>query len=326
MRTRRQSEPWSMYHVYSRGAAKQVIFPEDADRLFFLEKLASLVEETGFEVFLVCLMDNHFHLGLRTSDESLSRFMQRLQTSYAVYFNHRYERSGHVIQGRFQARKVQGHRQLLQLSRYIHLNPVNTKAMDGLSLDRKLAALRAYPWSSYRGYLGLSTRHSFIDYNLVLNFFEDRKMEPARRYRVFVENGLRYSKTYLRKLIEDPGFTIRQNAVDALEDLPKESRSGPDPDWILNQCASHFNLRSVYLTEPQYYVLERTMTAKLIVEVGRRTQQEAATMLGWNSNAALSIQLRNFRKKYQDRPDVQERFDTLKAAVERAAELGKETA
>jgi REP element-mobilizing transposase RayT len=307
-----------MYHVYSRGAARQVIFPGDADRLFFLEKIAALVEETGFEVFLLCLMDNHFHLGLRTSEDSLSRFMQRLQTSYAVYFNHRYERSGHVIQGRFQARQILGSRDLLQLSRYIHLNPVNTSSMASLSLEKKLAALRSYPWSSYRGYLGLSTRHPFIEYERILNFFNNRSLEPGKRYQRFVENGLRYSRSYLNKCIVDPGFFLTQQSEDALIDRPNSATSPLDSDWILERCAAHFQLSPVYLTEPQYYVLERAMAAKLMIELGGLTQQDAALKLGWKSNAALSIQLRNFRKKCQAFPDLQERLDRLRSDLKQA--------
>lgn len=312
MRSRRQSEPWTIYHVFSRGAARQIIFPSDADRLFFLEKISSLVEETGFEVCLLCLMDNHFHLGLRTSDETLSRFMQRLQTSYAVYFNHRYRLSGHVIQGRFQARQVRGSRHLLQLSRYIHLNPVKTSRMDSLSLDRKLDALRSYPWSSYRGYLGLSTRHPFMEYDRILKFFANRSIDPAKRYQQFVENGLRYSKAYLNRFISDPGFTLTRHSDDEILDRQKAKPAPLDSDIILKHCAEHFHLRSTYLTEPQYYVLERTMTAKLMTELGGITQERAALKLGWKSNSALSIQLRNFRKKCMELPDLQHRLEHLR--------------
>ena len=304
-----------MYHVYSRGAARQVIFPSDADRLFFLEKLASLVEETGFEVSMICLMDNHFHLGIRTSEVSLSRFMQRLQTAYAVYFNRRYERSGHVIQGRFKAKQVVGSRHLLQLSRYIHLNPVLTKQAEGLNMERKLAALRAYPWSSYRGYVGLSTKHPFIEYGRVMNFFEGRAEPSPARYQRFVENGLRYSRKYLQKFIEDPGYMITQKSEDALlESNPK--KPSLSSNTIIDTCAQVLGLRAACLTEPQYYVLERTMVAKLIMEYTRKTQQKTAIQLGWNSNAALSIQLRNFRVRYQKKQDVKERFDALRRAVE----------
>jgi REP element-mobilizing transposase RayT len=125
------------YHVTSRGNERRDIFSDDTDRGRFLEILADSAAIYGTQIHAYVLMTNHFHLVVHTPQANLSRFMQRFNTTYTVYFNRRYYRRGHLFQGRYKALLVDADNYLLELSRYVHLNPVRVKPNASLSLSEK---------------------------------------------------------------------------------------------------------------------------------------------------------------------------------------------
>jgi len=114
----------AIYHVTIRGVERRTLFNDNNDCERFLECLGEAVEESGVRLYLFCLMTNHVHLLVETPQGNLSAFMHKLQTAYTVYYNLRHKRVGHLMQGRFGAKPVEGDTYLLVLSRYIHLNPV----------------------------------------------------------------------------------------------------------------------------------------------------------------------------------------------------------
>ena len=142
--------PGGLYHVTSRGNERQVVFRDDRDRLRFLERLADSLAVHDVRVFLYCLMPNHLHLLVETPKGNLDRFMGSLLTGYAVYFNLRHQRAGHLMQGRYGAQVVEGNEYLLKLSRYVHLNPVQVTEIRERSLTERIQILREYRWSSFR--------------------------------------------------------------------------------------------------------------------------------------------------------------------------------
>jgi putative transposase len=135
----------ALYHVTSRGNARQAIYLDDDDRRLFLHRLAGVVCAHGWRCLAYCLMPNHYHLLVETPRPNLSRGMQRLNATYAQGFNARHERVGHVLQGRFSAILVEREGHLLEVSRYVVLNPVRA----GL-----VASPEAYAWSSLRATVG----------------------------------------------------------------------------------------------------------------------------------------------------------------------------
>lgn len=159
------------YHITSRGNNRQNIYLDDQDRKHFLELLSGLPERFRVEVHAYVLMDNHYHLLIRTPGANASRAIQWLNVSYSLWWNRLRERCGHVFQGRFKSILVEGGSWLLDLSLYVHFNPVAT---GGLGLDKsskrlenkgykapsaeiraqRLKVLNTYPWSSYRCYAG----------------------------------------------------------------------------------------------------------------------------------------------------------------------------
>jgi len=116
--------PGAWYHVACRGNRRARIFEDDKDRLRFLKALKESVEAFNVEMHGYVLLDNHFHFLLRTPEANLGRFMQRFNTAYITYYNLRHHKSGHLYQGRYKAILVEADEYLLELSRYIHLNPV----------------------------------------------------------------------------------------------------------------------------------------------------------------------------------------------------------
>ena len=142
------------YHIIARGIGKQILFEEDADCLYFLRTVKKYRKEEGYSVIAFCLMENHFHLLLKI-DEGMDRIMQKICTTYAVYFNTKYERTGHLFQDRYKSKPIENDAYLLSVVRYIHNNPVKA----GICPADK------YRWSSWRYYNG--TLHGLVDTSLV---------------------------------------------------------------------------------------------------------------------------------------------------------------
>jgi REP element-mobilizing transposase RayT len=120
--------PDAVYHVTSRGNGRADIFHSDEDRQRFLAQLGHHLHHCAVDLYAFVLMDNHFHALVRTPRANLSRFMQRLLSSYALYARYKHHRPGHLFQGRFKAKLVEDEVYLLAVTRYIHLNPAKIAA------------------------------------------------------------------------------------------------------------------------------------------------------------------------------------------------------
>jgi putative transposase len=173
--------PGAIYHVTSRGNARAAVFVSDSDRRAFLATLAEVVERYGWLCHAYCLMGNHYHLLVETPDANLSRGMRQLNGLYTQRFNQRAGRVGHVFQGRFKAIVVGRESHLLELSRYVVLNPVRAKI-----------AVRpeGYRWSSYRATAGLESAPAWLTVGWLLAQFGARRGAARKRYREFVREGL----------------------------------------------------------------------------------------------------------------------------------------
>jgi len=142
--------PGAIYHITHRGNGKMRIFSDDHDREKFLLRLAESLDTYNVRLYMFCLMSNHIHLVCETPEGNISRFMQSLTTGYTFYYNLQHESSGHLFQGRFDSKLVEGDSYLLALTRYVHLNPVYIAAVESLPLKERVARLNRYQWSSYQ--------------------------------------------------------------------------------------------------------------------------------------------------------------------------------
>ena len=147
-RQARLDAPGLLQHVMARGIERRKIFWDDQDRQSFLERLALILDETQTQCYAWALIPNHFHLLLRTSLMPLSKVMRRLMTGYAITFNKRHKRSGHLFQNRYKSIVCEEDSYLLELIRYIHLNPLRA----GLAKDLK--ELDKYPWTGHSAIMG----------------------------------------------------------------------------------------------------------------------------------------------------------------------------
>lgn len=178
--------PDAYYHVTCRGNERRAIFKDDQDRSVFLEKLQSSLSIYGVRLHCYVLMDNHFHLVVETPKGNLSEFMRHFNVSYTGFYNRRHRRVGHLYQGRFKAILVEADSYLLELSCYVHLNPVRVGAMRREGAKGRLKHLGRYRWSSLEGYLSYGKRRSWVLYDQVLSYVGGSR----RRYGRFVEEGL----------------------------------------------------------------------------------------------------------------------------------------
>jgi putative transposase len=168
--------PGAVYHVTSRGNARAPIFLGDADQHLFLDTLGAVVEQHGWLCRAYCLMTNHYHLLLETPGANLSRGMRELNGVYAQCFNRRNNRVGHVFQGRFAGILVQRESHLLELARYIVLNPLRAGMVH---------AAEDYRWSSLRATLGLARAPAWLAHETLLETFGS-----AARYGAFIREGI----------------------------------------------------------------------------------------------------------------------------------------
>ena len=154
--------PGILHHIITRGVGRKRIFLSDTDRENFLTRLEKTSEKHEARVYAWCLMDNHFHLALRTNTIPLAKTMASLLTAYAMYFNRQNKHSGHVFQNRYKSIVVDEERYFLSLLRYIHLNPVRAAIIDSIT------ELETYPWTGHSALMG-RTHRGFQDVDAVLN-------------------------------------------------------------------------------------------------------------------------------------------------------------
>jgi len=182
-RTARLDIPGLLHHVIVRGIERRSIFLNDRDRDFFVERLSTLLQGTQTDCLAWSLMTNHFHLLLRPRDTSLSDFMRRLLTSYAVTFNLRHNRSGHLFQNRYKSLLCDEERYLLELVRYVHLNPLRSGLVGGLD------ELDAYPWCGHAVVMGKGALAGQTTEEVLGRF--GRTLKTGRKnYRSFISDGL----------------------------------------------------------------------------------------------------------------------------------------
>jgi REP element-mobilizing transposase RayT len=182
-RQSRIDAPDALHHIIVRGIERREIFLDDQDRYNFLERLGGILERTGTICYAWSLIPNHTHILLRTGTAPIATVMRRLLTGYAVSFNHRHKRHGHLFQNRYKSILCQKDPYLLELVRYIHLNPLRAKLV--VDMD----ALGKYPFCGHGVVMGKCVQ-PWQDIETVLAYF-GKKMGPARRsYRAYVTRGV----------------------------------------------------------------------------------------------------------------------------------------
>lgn len=231
------------YHVTSRGNERRPVVRDDADRQKRLDWLQRTVETYAWRLHAFVLMDNHDHLFVETPQPNLSAGMQFLNGAYTGYFNRRHRRAGHLFQGRYKAQLVEEEGYYLEVSRYIHLNPVRARCVRRPEL---------YRWSSYRGYHHLRRAVAWVTYRSVLGEFAQDQDKARAAYRRFVSAGTQekpqspFSQAFRGVLVGSRAFVdrVREMLGDAEPDpaIPEiaQLRGRPSLEVICRVVAGQF--------------------------------------------------------------------------------------
>jgi REP element-mobilizing transposase RayT len=173
--------PGAVYHITARGNRKVDIYLDDTDRLVWLQTLAEVCSQADFAVYAFCQMGNHYHLLLETINGNLARGMRQLNGVYSQYFNRRHKLVGHVFQGRYHALLVQDESYLLDVARYVVLNPVRAQLIN-MPED--------WPWSSYRMTQGTVEPPGWLDTDSLLSRLASDRQAARLEYQRFVLAGI----------------------------------------------------------------------------------------------------------------------------------------
>ena len=216
----------ALYHVTARGNAQEDIYRDDADRQQFLMLLQNTVNRYDWYCHAYCLMGNHYHLLIETGTPTLSKGMKLLNGTYTQYFNRRHQRVGHVFQGRFKAILVQKDSYLLELARYIALNPVRAQMV---------RSAKDWRWSSYRATAGYEEGDASLTAEWILAGFAKTKSVAQQRYRDFVQAGKGqpspWQKLKNQIYLGDDDFVndmqCKLDPEQSLKDIPKKHKQAP---------------------------------------------------------------------------------------------------
>ena len=210
----------ALYHVTSRGDRQESIYRDDDDREDWLAVLAQVCERFNWVVHAWCQMTNHYHLLVETADGNLSRSMRQLNRVYTQRFNRRHDEVGHLYQGRYKAILVQKESYLLELTRYVVLNPLRAGMVE---------ELEEWPWSSYCATTGLYKPPQWLDTDWLLSQFGRDRTSAISDYRRFVMDGKGVSSplkhTRYQLLLGDDSFITWHKTAQEPESLRDVSKA-----------------------------------------------------------------------------------------------------
>jgi REP element-mobilizing transposase RayT len=256
--------PGALYHLTARGNARARIYADDQDRTEFLELLGRTCERFNWHAHGYCLMDNHYHLVIETPEANLARGMRHLNGVYTQAFNRRHRKVGHLFQGRYTAILVDKDKYLLELARYVVLNPVRAGMVKSAG---------QWPWSSYRATLGKTPSPDWLNTVWLLSQLSGKRREARTRYVRFIAEGRDQPRIWQRLrgqiYLGDEAFVKKLQRHlerdDSLKEIPRaQRRTDPKPldhyarhgkdakqamaaayesgGYTLAQIASHFNV------------------------------------------------------------------------------------
>ena len=183
-RKARIDSPGALHHIIIRGIERKAIFKDNADRANFLKRLARTITEAEASCYAWVLMTNHVHLLLKTGLAPIATVMRRLLTGYAVSFNRRHRRHGHLFQNRYKSFLCEENVYLKELVRYIHLNPMRARTV------KDLKALKSYRWCGHSALMG-KAEASFQDTEYILRLFGQSFRKARRAYETYVSKGIK---------------------------------------------------------------------------------------------------------------------------------------
>ena len=273
----------AMYHVTARGNQRGKVFFTKKDYERFKEYIAAARIKFGLILHAYVLMTNHYHLIVETPQKNLSAIMHFINGSYTMYVNIKRKRTGHLFQGRYKAILVDRDNYLLELSRYLHLNPVRAKMV---------MKPEEYVHSSYQSYV-TRVPEGIVSPDTILGMSSGKRSEAARCYRDFVENALGeelenpLGKVYggmilgSKRFIKDALGRVKPERVRSPEISHRKAlRSNLGIEEIISACCEHFNVKREEITTRSLRSESRKTCIHLIKKHTSATNREIAQMFG----------------------------------------------
>ncbi len=319
------ARPWriqfegALYHILSRGNEKRDIFRDNEDRVSFMNGLGEMSARFDIDIFAYVLMNNHYHILLRTTHANLSRAMQWFGATYTRRFNNRHVRSGHLFQGRFKSIIVQNEAYLMQLSCYIHRNPLRAGVVKRLA---------DYKWSSYPAYAYVNkTPPDWLNLDLILSQFGSKD-----RNRLYREKVQRYSKEekrlwedfrhglYLgtREFVDKLKSTFLTN--DVHDEIPQQAKllRVSDPQVLLEKAARILDCNVIDFRQslriPEGYRNKRDLLIYVLWETGLYKNQEIGDLLGL-TYSSISRRVNITRERISEDSEFRKKFKQLKSQI-----------
>lgn len=308
--------PGAFYHVMLRGNCGVDIFFDDDDRYRFYLLIQQCTERYNCRVHSFCLMDNHVHLAIQVGTIPLSRIMQNLSFRYTRWINWRRKQVGHLFQGRYKPIVIDLDSYLLQLTAYLHLNPVRAGMVEFAG---------DYQWSSHRAYLAKESI-PWLSVEPVLSQLSCRVEKARQLFEEFVadQRGEGYRKEFHGKTGFDSRVYGDDTFVDqALREAVQEPLQRPGLPIVINAVKDIFDVSDMELQKPGQGVQiseKRALLAWAVQEFSCATLQELSQWLG-RDVSSLSSAARRLREKAEKDSDVEKKMEQLRETVHKFATL-----
>ncbi|NMD42744.1 MAG: transposase [Firmicutes bacterium] len=235
-----------IYHIVSRGNEKKPIFLDTGDYNHFINILGKKQGDKLFAIYAYCLMPNHYHLLLNEGENRISSIMSAINTTYAIYFNKKYNRVGHLFQGRFKSEAIEDESYFLTATRYIHNNPVSANLVDDIA---------QYPWSSYRSYLQ-DGPDKLVDRRFLLNILSPLQKDAISEF------------VYFSKQVDEPIFD--QHLGEYEKDLTSLATKAK---IFINRYLQERNLSSEQLKQKSNVTIRNELIGLLVNRSGLTVRQ-----------------------------------------------------
>ena len=262
----------ALYHIVARGNASQEIFLNDKDRKMFLYWLKDVSQFHNIICHAYCLMDNHYHLLIETPEANLSRAIRDLNGNYSQWFNTHHTRIGHLFQGRYKAYLIEKETYLLEVARYIVLNPVRAGMVD---------KPKNYKWSSYNPTAGITKTPDWLQKDWLLSNFSKNKKIAQMEYRRFVKDGFTHQNPYKDVqnsfILGSPQFVHwiweKTNGSEEQKEFPREERIVGRPS--LEEIFNHITTKQ---ERNEAIIFARLRCGYLTTEIGKHIGLDRAVV------------------------------------------------
>ena len=314
--------PGAHYHVTCRGIERRNIYSDNQDRRKFLMLLPESLDIYQVVLHAYVMMNNHFHFVIQTRKANCSEFMRHFNIRYTGWFNWRHKRTGNLHQGRYHAYLIDADNYLLEVSRYLHLNPVRVKRTLATPLRECWQMAVNYTWSSLRGYVDRRQTVDYVNYDKIL------AMVGGRRAYV------RFAMDALKRRVESPFKHVRHRMILGTDDFAAfakgylrrvSAREQPayrelvnitlEPEFVLGILRREFGIHRKVLGQRGANGILRGMVAELLYKYCNITQAQIGVMLG-NIDYAAVYQLRGrLKQKLCRDSDLERRFHQLEMKI-----------